>query len=194
MRYLLNSLLLLALSSSLQLTQASSLWEVDAQASQLQFIALVEGEEIKGEFSKFQSTLLFETEDLENSQFDVEIHTTSLNSRNRDRDDTLRSSDFFGITQWPTARFITQHIKQTGPEQYQANATLTIRDITLALPFYFNLRIVEENGQRVFYATGHAELNRLNYDLGRGDWADTEVIAAKVKVVAKIRAIAIAEN
>ena len=188
-------LLLLCLTVSLSLAApASTLWEVDQQQSSLTFIALQEGEEITGEFKAFDALLQFDPEDLANSRFDVTVDLNSLDSQSSDRDDTLRSADFFHIAHWPTATFATQSIKAIASNQYQAPSKLTIRDVSADIPFSFTLNIVEENGQQVFYAEGETTLERLIFGLGLGDWSDTAIIGAEVKVKTRIRAVAIPEN
>ncbi len=169
-------------------TLAFDSWQVDPAQSSLKFRAIQEGNEIEGRFERFDSRLFFDKNNLEQSYFEVTIDLNSVNSDVPDRDDLLRSVDFFNIITWPEARFRTQTITHLKDDLYRANASLSIRNITLPIQFDFTLVIKEENQQKVLLGEGSALLDRFEFDMAHGDFTGTDTVGAKIRVLVKIRA------
>ena len=63
-------------------------------------------------------------------------------------------------------------------DSYQARGKLTIRDVTREVTLPFTLRI--ENGQA--NARGNLGIKRLDYGVGRNEWAATDYVANEVAI------------
>jgi polyisoprenoid-binding protein YceI len=154
-------------------------WQMDAGASHLRFAGTAQGEAFKGEFKRFTPKLSLDADQPEATKIEVEIDVTSAGSQNKERDDTLASEDFFWYAKFPKAKFRTTSCKAgSGKSAIQCEAELTIRDKTKKLEFPFTF---SASGDK---ATLKAEvkLNRLDYGIGGGDWADESVVAHEVRV------------
>ena len=88
---------------------ANDTWQVD-EASTVGFTAFQNGRPVEGRFEDFVAEIAFDRDDLAASRFDVEIDMTSVATGHRDRDETLRSSDFFATERFPSARFVSSSI------------------------------------------------------------------------------------
>ena len=168
-----TSLLLLAASA------AAGATEFTMQSGRLQFFGTQQGERFEGRFNQFEPKIRFDAAALDTSSLDVSIALVSADSANSERDDTLKTADFFDIATFPNARFVTTKIVATGGANYEADATLTIRDKTIPLKFPFSMVPGAEGRTQL---TAKVTLNRLDFGIGTGDWADDGTIGHKVDV------------
>ena len=83
----------------------------------------------------------------------------------------LKSGDFFGVEEYPTATFtITNVVSRGTAGSYKITGDLTIKESTK--PVRFNVQISEEDGTNV--ATGEVEIDRSDFDIryGSGSFFD----------------------
>jgi polyisoprenoid-binding protein YceI len=77
-------------------------YTADPAASRLEFTGVQEGAEFKGTFRKFTAAVDFAPDALASARFDVQIDLNSLDTMDKDRDQTMRGSDLFDIAYYPT--------------------------------------------------------------------------------------------
>src|SRR5690606_28000505 len=82
------------------------------------------------EFENFGGTIDFNPENPEQSQVSVRIDTASINTRQTDRDNHLRSADFFDAEEYPAILFESKRIEQTSSDKGRVVGDLTIRGVT----------------------------------------------------------------
>lgn len=167
----------------------SAAWRVIPEESRLAFVGAQTGSEFEGEFQKFDADILFDPEDLAASKVVVTIDMGSADAGSKDRNESLPQADWFSIKAFPTARFETVAIRaaETG-EGYVADAKLTIRDATQDVSLPFTLAI---DGDTAVMA-GETVLNRSDFGVGQGQWADDQWIGYDVKVLVDLKAARIA--
>jgi polyisoprenoid-binding protein YceI len=73
---------------------------------------------------------------------------------------------------------VTQAIRAVDATHFEADATLTIRDKTVALKFPFAFE-PNADGARL---KARVTLDRLAFGIGSGDWADASMIGHQVEV------------
>lgn len=77
----------------------------------------------------------------------------------------LKSADFFGVEDHPTAKFVITKVASKGtPGDYKVYGDLTIKETTEPISFYANVK--EENGAKV--ATAKLEIDRTKYNVRYG--------------------------
>lgn len=177
--------LLLVLLSSVPL--AARDWRMDPERSELGFSASAQGERFEGRFTRFEPAIRFDPDDLAGARFDVRIETASVDTANLERDDTLRSEDFFAVRKYPQARYLAESFRALDDGRYAADGSLTLRGLTRPVTLVFRWQqgtpaVIE--GEALL--TGETELNRLDFELGTGDWADPETIANEVRVFTRL--------
>lgn len=145
--------------------------------STLGFSASFQGESFDGKFARFTPQIRFDPAKLASSRFDVRIQLASANTRNDERDQMLRSSEFFDIAAQPEARFIATRFRALGGNRYAADGTLTLHGISKPVALNFTWTA----GAKAVLS-GEASLKRLDFGVGTGDWADTELLPNEVKV------------
>jgi len=162
------------------LLASSAVYSADytMRAGTLKFSGQQQGEAFEGRFDTFTPVIQFDAAALATSKLDVSIDLASADTQNSERDDTLKGSDFFAIADFPKARFLTQSIRAVDATHFEADATLTIRNQTVALKFPFTFE-PNADGARL---TAKVTLDRLAFGLGTGDWADESMIGHQVEV------------
>lgn len=193
-RLVFGMLLLLAFGhANTEQAQVAS-WSLLPEASHLQFQFTQAGSDETGRFGNFQADFYFDPEKLEQSHFAVTVDMASVDTGDSERDQILRSEDLFAVEQWPEAHFKTTSITRGEGNRYLAQAELTIRDQTRQLPFPFTLEISETaaggegQGRAVFRLKAEVSLKRLDYGVGKGDWAETTWISDEVLVKVDVQA------
>jgi polyisoprenoid-binding protein YceI len=152
-------------------------YSADPQQSRLEFVGVQAGAEFKGTFHKFTAAVDFAPDALATSHFDVQIDMKSVDSMDKDRDTTIRGSDIFDVTHWPTAHYVTRSFSKTATG-YTAVGALTLRGVTKDVPIDFQFTQVAAGAK----LEGSAKLKRLDFGAGQGDWKSTESVADAVKV------------
>jgi polyisoprenoid-binding protein YceI len=146
----------------------TSVWTLDKSHSHLYFIArhmLISN--VKGEFKDFDTRVVVPGTDIEAAKVDVTIDVNSLNTGVGDRDNHLRSADFFDAGNHGKATFKSTDINKLDDETFEIKGDLTIRDITkpVTLKAVFGGVIKDSwgNDRMGFEVTG--KINRFDYDL-----------------------------
>ena len=161
-------------------------WVVDYPESAVTFTATQSGAPVEGRFEQFTADLAFDPEEPAGSSFVVEIDMASVESGNTDRDNTLRSNALFDVAVWPLAVFEANEVVAIGDGQFEARGTLTMRDQTLPIVLPFSLALDGAPGERLATAEGSVTINRTDYGVGQGIFADTSVIPDPVEIAVRI--------
>ncbi len=149
----------------------------DPAASRLNFTGVQGGAEFTGTFHKFTAAVDFSPDALADSHIDVQIDLNSLDSKDGDRDETMRGPDIFDIVHFPSAHYVTRSFTKT-PTGYAAQGALTLHGVTKDVPIDFQFTPAG-GGARL---DGTARLKRLEFGVGQGDWKSTDQVGDAVKV------------
>lgn len=84
---------------------------------------------VRGRFSDFTGTIRFDEQHPEQSSVSLTIVTATVDTNNADRDQHLRSDDFFAVNSYPTITFRSSRIVRTSEDRYAVDGTLTIRGV-----------------------------------------------------------------
>ena len=85
---------------------------------------------VHGQFKKWNATLDFNASDPTKSKLEVDIDTTSIDTREAQRDGHLRSPDFLDSEKFPKMTFKSKRIVAAGAGRYEVVGDLTIRGVT----------------------------------------------------------------
>ncbi|GIN87723.1 polyisoprenoid-binding protein [Heyndrickxia sporothermodurans] len=108
-----------------------SKWTVDALHSGIDFsVKHMMVSKVKGAFQKFNAVIEAEPTDLTTATIDFTIDVASIDTRNNDRDNHLRSADFFDVEQFPTMTFKSTKIEKTGEDEYSVTGDVTLHGVT----------------------------------------------------------------
>jgi len=168
-------LLFLSLAALAQ-TAAASCWAPVAAQSKVIFSASQAGEAMPGEFKSYDGSICLG--EAGKDLVKVSVQTSSADSGLPELDDALRGPDFFDSSRWPQARFVSDAVKALGKGQYQVTGSLTIRDVTK--PVSLVVTFVPAADGKSAKLSGAFSLKRLDYGVGRGQWADTQWVGDQV--------------
>jgi cytochrome b561/polyisoprenoid-binding protein YceI len=161
--------------------------------SAIEFEATQYGQTFKGAFKNFTAAIRFNPDDLTASQVLVAIPVSGITTGDSNRDTQARSADWFNEAQFPQAVFQTSLIEKTeGTDQYKANGSLTLRGISKEIDLPFTLTITEQNGTRLANMTAEIEIKRLDFGIGQGQWAKTDVIGDTIRIFIRLQATPLA--
>jgi polyisoprenoid-binding protein YceI len=172
--------------SALAADTAVSHYTLDPAKSTLEYLFVQAGAQNKGKFTKFPVTLDFAPENLAASKLDVVVQIASLDTGDKERDDTLKGADMFSVDKFPQAHFTSTQITKTA-NGYDAVGKLTLRGVTRDFHVPFQFKISDEQGQAVGYLLGKTTVKRLDFGVGQGDWKSTEWVGNEVSVSYSLR-------
>jgi polyisoprenoid-binding protein YceI len=150
--------------------------EADGASGTLEFTATQAGARFTGAFRRFEVRLDLDPANPAQGSLDVTVETASIDTRDAERDEVLKSADFFWVDRHPQAVFHAVRFERDGAA-WRAPGELTIRGVKKTVPVLFTLE--PESGGAM---KGSARLQRLAFGLGQGDWASTEWVGDEVDV------------
>jgi polyisoprenoid-binding protein YceI/cytochrome b561 len=161
-------------------------WQVNAKKSRLGFVSSWSGEPVLGEFSDWQANIVFAENALEKSHIEVKVNLAKVSTGDSQRDEALPTADWFNAEQYPQAIFKSNKIISKGKQRYQAQGTLSLKNVSQKVTLDFVLNVKDKLAK----AQGTAQLDRTVFGVGQGEWAATDSIPAVVKVQFKLEATA----
>ena len=174
------------LVTSLAFAEAQK-WEIDKAHSNVYFDVRHTYATVRGQFDDFNGSLYFDQGNMAASRVDIDIRTKSINTSISQRDNHLRSEEFFAANEYPSMTFQSTAVKHKEGNRYTLEGNLTIKGKTkkVALPLtYFGTR---ENplkkGQMVAGFETRFSIDRLDYGVGTGKYFDMGVIGNRVEIL-----------
>jgi len=125
----------------------------------------------KGTFKNMKGDFSFNATALNNSNFNVCVDASTVNTKNDKRDKHLKNEDFFNVDVYPKICFESTSITKLN-DTYITKGNLILHGITKEVEIPFNFK------NNTF--TGTIEINRLDYGLGEG--TGTFMVSDKVKI------------
>jgi polyisoprenoid-binding protein YceI len=115
-------------------------WRIDPAHTRLGFStrhAMVT--KVRGAFNDVDGVINVDADEPTNSSVSVTIKVASIDTRNAQRDEHLRTNDFFDAPHYPEITFVSKRIDQVEENSFIVNGDLTIRGVTkeIAVPIEF---------------------------------------------------------
>lgn len=85
---------------------------------------------VNGEFTDYDGMIDFDPAKPEQAKIKATVKTTSIDTRNKKRDDHLRSPDFFDAKKYPKMEFVSKKVSKTGDNKYVMEGDLTLHGVT----------------------------------------------------------------
>ena len=173
---------LFAFLSLMAIGAPASAGSVDYARSEITFVSKQMNVPVQGRFKKFTAQIAFDPKKLTSAKAEIEVDLASIDTGSTEADDEIAKKTWFNTSVFPTAKFTSSAVAQTGPDRYEARGKLSIKGIgqDVAAPFS-----VKRAGDVVTYEGGFT-LKRLQFKIGEGVWSDTETVADEVQVKFRI--------
>ncbi len=144
---------------------------------------------VEGRFSKFDGNIKVE-EKLEKSKATLNVDVASISTENKDRDDHLKSGDFFDVAKFPKMTFVSKKISGT-PDALKITGALTLKgvtkDVTLDAKYLGEVKDAYGNLKIAFSAKG--KINRKDFGLTWNSAVEAgPVVGDEVTLVLNIQA------
>ncbi|MCB0571979.1 MAG: YceI family protein [Phaeodactylibacter sp.] len=122
---------------------------------------------VSGTFSSFDGEVYSESDDFDGAEVSFQIDAGSISTNNTDRDNHLKSGDFFAVEQYPKITFDNGILRKVKGGSYKLQGGLTIRDVTrqVELDVDYNGTVKDPwgNAKAGFEISG--QLNRKDFGL-----------------------------
>ncbi|NMO56785.1 YceI family protein [Actinoplanes sp. TBRC 11911] len=121
---------------------------------------------VRGQFAEASATITVGEDPLQSS-VTATITTASIETGTVDRDNHLRSGDFFESEKYPTMEFRSTGIKEHAGAEFVLDGELTIKGITkqVELTVEFEGAATHPSGKPVFGFSAHTEIDREDWGL-----------------------------
>ncbi len=169
---------------------AKSVWKADASHSSAEFsVRHMMISSVKGRFKNINVEYEGDPEDFSNGVAKVEIGTGSVETLDSDRDNHLRSDDFFNSEKFPEMVFISKKIEKNGGNKYKITGDLTIRDVTreITLDGEYEGKAKDPWGNERIGATVNGEIVREEFGLKWNTPLDSGGVLVGSKVKFEVR-------
>jgi len=103
-------------------------WTIDPAHSEVQFkVKHLVISTVTGSFGRFSGQLETASDDFTPAKISFEAEVDSINTNNADRDNHLKSADFFDAANHPKISFVSESFEKTGKSTYKLTGNLTMR-------------------------------------------------------------------
>ena len=110
-------------------------WTIDSAHSRVGFaIKHMMISTVRGEFTQFEGEIALDEQDPTRSTATGRVTVASIDTGNADRDNHLRSGDFFDTATHPTITFQSRRIEPLGGGRFRVTGDLTMHGVTKELP------------------------------------------------------------
>jgi polyisoprenoid-binding protein YceI len=112
-------------------TAVKTIWALDLAHSEVEFkVKHLVISTVKGIFKDFSATIENEGEAFENATFTFEAKVDSIFTNQNDRDNHLKSADFFDVENHPTLNFVSTSVSKKSEDTFKITGDFTIKGVT----------------------------------------------------------------
>ncbi|MFO7317739.1 MAG: YceI family protein [Bacilli bacterium] len=144
-------------------------WVIDKAHSEIGFeVKHMMVSKVRGHFDSYDAEIeADDLTDLTNAKISFAFDVASINTKLEDRDNHLKSADFFDAEKYPKITFQSTEIKKTGDSEYEVTGNLTIKDVTKPVTFEveFNGKGKNPWGVEVYGFEAETKINREDFGL-----------------------------
>ena len=169
-------------------------WDIDPTHSRIGFAAKhAMVATVRGQFATYSGEVHLDEETPENSSVRLEIEVASVDTGNADRDNHLRTKDFFDLETHPKITFVSTKVEKADDDLYTLIGDLTINGTTNPVAVEFELNGTSDDPWGNFRAgfEGKTTINRRDWGLDFNVALDKGgvLVSEKVKLEFDISAV-----
>jgi len=146
---------------------AAGTYELDPNHKRVGFVVRhLMVSKVRGDFGEATATITVGENPMDTS-VTASINTASINTGQADRDNHLRSGDFFDVEKYPTMEFRSTGLKSHDGDEFVLDGELTIKDVTRPVELKVEFEGVGRSpyGFDVFGFTATTEIDREDWGL-----------------------------
>ncbi|MGZ3753431.1 MAG: YceI family protein [Mucilaginibacter sp.] len=143
-------------------------WSIDPMHSEVQFkVKHLVISTVSGFFKGFEGSVESANDDFSDAKIAFSIDIDSIDTNQTQRDEHLKSAEFFDAAKYPHIKFASTSFKKTDDDEYELKGDLTIKDVTkpvtLAVEYGGSAADFYGNTKAGFEITG--KINRKEFGL-----------------------------
>ena len=175
-------------------TAVKTLWKIDPTHSEIEFkVKHLVISTVTGKFKNFDATVEAEESTFEGAKISFNADIASIETGVEDRDNHLKSADFFDAENFPKLTFDSTSFEKTGDSTYKLTGNLTIKDVTkeVTLNVEHGGTVEDPYGQTKAGFEISGEINRKEFGL---TWsavteAGSVVVGDTVKLIMNVQVV-----
>jgi polyisoprenoid-binding protein YceI len=175
------------------LTQLAGAYTIDPNHTRIGFVARhAMVTKVRGSFNEFEGTAVFDG-DPANTTVNLTIKAASIDTRNAQRDEHLRSNDFLAMETYPEITFTSTAFRQTGDDTFELSGHLTVRGVTknITIPFTYEGAATDPFGNLRVGFEGSTTISRKDYGINWNAALETGGVLVSDKIVLEFEVSAI---
>src|SRR3954469_18442676 len=148
---------------------------------------------VRGSFNEFVGTATVDGDNPANSSVRVTIDAASIDTRNAQRDEHLRTNDFLALEQYPQITFVSTDVRQVDDATFEISGDVTIKDVTnrITVPFEFEGASQDPYGNQRIGFDGSVTISRKDYGITWNAALETGGVLVSDKIVLEFEISAI---
>ncbi len=153
---------------------------------------------VRGSLGAISGTINFDPENPSASSVDASIDVAGINTGVEDRDNHLRSADFFEVEKYPNITFKSTSVEVTGDDSAKVTGDLTIRDVTK--PVVLDVEFLGQGGSPFgdtragFEATAKIDREAFGLTWNQALEAGGVLVGKDIKINLDIQAVLVTET
>jgi len=167
---------------------------LDSAHSRLGFVARhAMVTKVRGAFNDFEGTAHLDATDPAKSHATLTIDVASVDTRQVQRDDHLRTNDFFDAPTYPKITFVSTAVEKLDEESFRMTGDLTIKDVTksVSIDFDYNGSATDPYGNQRVGFDGSTVINRKDFGVSFNAALETGGVMVSEKITLEFEISAI---
>jgi polyisoprenoid-binding protein YceI len=157
-------------------------WTVDESHSVVEFsVKHLMISTVKGNFNSFSAEIEADPSNLTDAAIEFTIDANSIDTRKEDRDNHLRSADFFDVEKYPQIKFKATNIVKESADNYDVQGDFEMHGVSKPVTFAV---VFEGQAGDVAGFSANTEINRADFGLTWNSTLETGgvLVSEKVKI------------
>ena len=166
-------------------------WQIDVTHTHIGFtVKHMMVSTVRGHFKEYRGTVNIDPADFTRSTIEGEVDVASIDTGVGQRDDHLRTNDFFDAPNHPKITFKSTKIEGKGDGEFAVHGDITIRGVTRPITFDVEFNGTSKNpwGKTVSGIAARATLNRKDFGVNYNAVLEVGGVAISEKVKLELEA------
>jgi polyisoprenoid-binding protein YceI len=148
---------------------------------------------VRGAFNDFAGAAHLDGNDPAKSSATVSIVVASVDTRQHQRDDHLRTNDFFDAAKYPRITFVSTAVEKLDEETFRMTGDLTIKDVTkpVSIDFEYSGSATDPYGNQRVGFEGSTVINRKDFGVNFNAVLETGGVMVSEKITLEFEISAI---
>lgn len=154
------------MTETLDFAKYAGNYTIDDSHSRIGFVARhAMVTKVRGQFNEFEGSGVIDAANFANSSVKLTIQAKSIDTRSAQRDEHLRSNDFFAMDEFPTITFVSTGATQKSFNEFELTGDLTMKGVTkpVTIPFTLEGAATDPFGNERIGFEGSTSINRKDF-------------------------------